>query len=348
MPSLSIRFNPKVGPLRYYGANATGPRAVFRRAVLAASLLVLLVGIVTAGTNIEILNLRLPLFVEIAKVRMSRQIETFVQKTALEENEFVTLGNRLIDKIVFGFGIKRIGAEAGAWIDDCADGPFLGRLTGFQVLTNLQRRCPIGILCGSGREWIKEIAKVKRRFATAVLIGDRDFDWFTDRGFRSEGSIVRPNPCALCQNHIFMSDLGTITHSGGLFVGRLSLLSGGGSLICCRLCEFGVGLDKLAGLPRRIFHFVELIVENRSLPENSDRRGDDEGQRRTLKPLIASILAAFFAAVGIALICQSTINSRDRVGYALVLAILAWPVFFISAWFFLSGVLGWNNGIGAW
>ena len=107
----------------------------------------------TARTDIQILKLRLPLLVKVAEITVPRGIETSIQKTALEEDEFIALGDRLINEIFFGFGAEIVVVKARTRIDNAAGLPFFIGLASFQVLATFCETAPLAssaVVAGNG------------------------------------------------------------------------------------------------------------------------------------------------------------------------------------------------------
>jgi hypothetical protein len=77
-----------------------------------------LVCIVPGRADVEILRLRIPLFVEVTKITVPRQIESPVGKTSLYDYELFVFGKILVDKTVCSFGVEVVSQKADRRIDN--------------------------------------------------------------------------------------------------------------------------------------------------------------------------------------------------------------------------------------
>ena len=105
-----------------------------------------------AVADIQILNLRLPLLVEITKVAVSWDVKAAIQEATLEEDNFVRFCDRLIDQIVLSFYVEAICTEPSSRIDDAASLPKFGAFTGIHISRELLGDCTIRIFGRSSRE----------------------------------------------------------------------------------------------------------------------------------------------------------------------------------------------------
>ena len=181
----------------------------------------------TARTDIQILKLRLPLLVKVAEITVPRGIETSIQKTALEEDEFIALGDRLINEIFFGFGAEIVVVKARTRIDNAAGLPFFIGLASFQVLANFLRNRAASILCCGRRDMARQNTENSTRFSASILVSDHNSDCLSDGGLRRESSIVRPTD-ARCAKIIFSCEICVFSPIAvALLIGCVSLFGGG-------------------------------------------------------------------------------------------------------------------------
>jgi hypothetical protein len=284
----------------------------------------ILISVVPGAANVEILWLRVPMFVEVAKMAVSRQIESPIQKTSLYHHKLISISEILINKVIKGLSIEIVIPKASRWIDYTATLPFISGLTGIHRIEKPSVNGPIGIFLRSDQECVDRISEPESWFATSVLIFDRNFDRLSNSRFGRDTGVVGANPCALSFDQRFI----------GIF----------GLLSRCIRSDFGsIGL--ISYWPVGHSHFIQLTAENISLIENAGRSGHDKDKRKVFPKTPSAIIAAFFFAIGLSLPAYGVYKSREIGGWAALIVAVGFPPFFAGVFFLLSGVLGLGGGI---
>lgn len=192
------------------------------RTAARCALLFILIGIMAGIANIEILEFRKPLSIEVAKVAIFRGIEGNIRKASLHDNNFIACDKIIIDKVITSFSVEIIALHASGWIYHTATLPFIHRSTYIHIIENLSINRPFGIFFWCGQKWLDGINESESRFSSAIFIFNRDFNRLPDRRFRCNTGIVRPNPRALSLDHAFMSSLDGRFGGTGLFYRSIS------------------------------------------------------------------------------------------------------------------------------
>lgn len=294
---------------------------MWARAVLAA--IGLLVGVMAAGADIEILGFRLPLLVKKAEIAVPRQVKASINETASDNNSGVAFYHFLGHKIIFRFEIQDVPTTAEtAWngINHTSALPFFSIFTGVQIVRQCLIQSPIGLFLSSRGKWIGERLKEKSWRPTGILVLQRYLNRLSNGRFYVERRILWADPRALRFHVSAGGDFCLFRHGDRLCFGRVSLI-----------------FNRLVDLD----HFMNL-------PAHGPEGHGDQNYRDPFSKFLSAIFALFLFAIGNALFFYGIDKSREIGGWAVWIVFAGFPFILAASIFLFSGVLGWDGGLSAW
>jgi hypothetical protein len=250
-----------------------------------AAIVFALVGVMPSWANVEILNLRLPLFVKETKIAVMGRVDATVYKAPSQKREGVALCHRLTHKVVLGFNIEAVAASESPidWIDDTSALPFFYPLTSIEEIRKSFFYSAVSLLLHRRGEQISEITECEGRFSAGILILNRNLDWLPDSRFYSKYSILRSYPCTLRTDNRLGRCLSLFGHRLGLSFSGLSLTTSGFGRflggVSLQFCSVGLQFDGTVDLN----HFVHL-------PAYCAERESDQNDCHPLSKFLSAII----------------------------------------------------------